>query len=308
MKTLVVQGAACSVQCALRTVRRAPCSVHLCAALTLVLFASGAAAVGPPQRIVSLIPSVTEMLFAIGEGKRVVGVSTYDEYPPEVKRLPRVGGLLDPNVERLLSLKPDLVVLYGTQTELRQRLDRVGILYYSYEHRALADITTTLRAVGARIQSPARAEALAEDMERAIAAIRSSVAGLPHPRTLLVFEREPASLRNISASGGYGFLHDMLEAAGGANVFADVKQQAVTASTEMILARRPEVIVELKYGASATTDLARDLQAWDALASVPAVRNRRVHVLKGDQFVVPGPRVVAAIREIARTLHPPSGR
>ena len=275
---------------------------HLCA-IILTLAATRAQA-SPPQRIVSLIPSVTEMLFAIGEGKRVVGVSNYDEYPPEVKHLPRAGGLLDPNVERLLSLKPDLVIVYQTQNELKQRLDRASIPYYSYEHRALADITVTLRAIGKRIESPARAEALAADMERSIAAIRASVAGVPHPRTLMVFEREPASLRNITASGGYGFLHDMLEAAGGVNVFADIKQQAVTASTEMILGRRPDVIVELKYGTSTTTDLARDLQAWNALASVPAVRNKRIHALKGDQFVVPGPRVVAATKEIARTLHP----
>src|SRR5438105_8677205 len=142
----------------------------------MFVLAAAAAEAAAPQRIVSLIPSVTEMLFAIGEGRRVVGVSSYDEYPPEVKRLPRVGGLLDPNVERLLSLKPDLVILYQTQNELKQRLDRAGIPYYSYEHRALADITVTLRAIGARIESPARAEALAAAMEQSIAAIRSSVA------------------------------------------------------------------------------------------------------------------------------------
>src|SRR5205823_5294687 len=130
---------------------------HLFAA-ALVLALCRAVSAAAPQRIVSLIPSVTEMLFAIGEGKRVVGVSSYDEYPPEVKRLPRVGGLLDPNVERLLALKPDLVVLYQTQNELKQRLDRAGIAYYSYEHRALADITVTLRTIGARIESRARAE------------------------------------------------------------------------------------------------------------------------------------------------------
>src|SRR5205814_9439610 len=129
-------------------VHAAPCSLHLCVAvLVACVLAAGRAQAAPPQRIVSLIPSVTEMLFAIGEGKRVVGVSSYDEYPPEVKGLPRVGGLLDPNVERLLSLKPDLVVLYQTQNELKQRLDRAGIPYYSYEHRALADITVTLRAI-----------------------------------------------------------------------------------------------------------------------------------------------------------------
>ena len=275
----------------------------LSAAAVVILATTGSTA--PAQRIVSLIPAVTEMLFAIGDGQRIVGVSNYDHQPPEVSRLVRVGGLLDPDVERILSLKPDLVVLYNTQVELKQRLDRAGIDYYSYEHRALPDITTTLRTIGARIGSAARANSAAAGIEGAIAAIRQSVIGLPRPRTLLVFERDRSSLRNVYASGGYGFLHDMLEAAGGANVFADVMRQSVDVSTEMMLARQPDVVIELWYGdLGKDLDLARQAQAWNVLGAVPAVRNRRVYELTGDEFVVPGPRVVAATRRLAETLHP----
>ncbi len=268
-------------------------------------WATPADSAGPPQRIVSVIPAVTEMIFAMGEGHRVVGVSSYDEFPKQVSRIARVGGLLDPNVEQILALKPDLVILYTTQTELKQRLDRAGIPYYSYEHRTLSDITVTVRAIGARLGVPAKGEALAAGMERAMAAIRRSVAAVPHPRTLLVFEREPSSLRGIWASGGYGFLHDMLETAGATNVFADIRQQSVQASTEMILGRQPDVIVELRYGdILKKVDVARDIETWNTLASLPAVRNHRVYVLVGDEFVVPGPRVVDATRRIAQTLHP----
>jgi iron complex transport system substrate-binding protein len=259
----------------------------------------------PPRRIVSIIPAVTEMIFAMGDGARVIGVSSFDHFPPDVARITRVGGLLDPDVERILRLKPDLVVLYNTQTELKQRLDRARIPYYSYEHRALADILTTIRALGARIGSAPRAERLAGDMARAIASVRASVATSPRPRTLLVFEREGGSLRNIFASGGYGFMHDMVDAAGGNDVFSDVKQQSVQATTELILARQPDVIVELRYGDSLkAADIPREMRAWDALGSLPAVRNHRVHVLVGDEFVVPGPRVVDAVRRLARALHP----
>ena len=125
------------------------------------------------------------------------------------------------------------------------------------------------------------------------------MAGQRRPRTLLVFERDRSSLQNIYASGGYGFLADLLDTAGGDNVFSDLKQQSVQASTEMILARRPDVIVELRYGQSAkNSDPSRDLRAWDALGSVPAVKAKRIHVLVGDQFVVPGPRIVEAAREL----------
>lgn len=272
--------------------------------VALVLAATGAEAAAP-RRIVSLIPAVTEMLFAMGAGSRLVGVSSFDRFPPEVSRIARVGGLLDPNVEALLALKPDLVIVYNTQAELKQRLERVGIPYFSYEHRAMADIMATIRAIGARIESSARAEALAREMEGTIANVRSSVARRGRLRTMLVFGRDPSSLRNVTASGGYGFLHDMLEVAGGTNVFADIKQQSVQASTEMILARQPEVIVELRYGDSVkAADLSREVEAWYTLTSVPAVTNRRVFVLVGDEFVVPGPRVVEAIRRLVVTLHP----
>jgi iron complex transport system substrate-binding protein len=256
-----------------------------------------------PQRIVSLIPSVTEMIFAIGAGGRVVGVSNYDRFPPEVSAITRVGGLLDPNVERILALRPDLVVLYNTQIELKQRLDRVRVAYYSYEHRGLADIAVTMRAIGARIGLAERSDRVAQQIERTIAEIRTTRARGPHPRTMLVFGREPSSLRNIEASGGYGFLHDMLETAGGVNVFADIKRQSVQASTEMILAAAPEVIIELRYGDSTESESAsRALEVWKALPSLPAVKNHRVYALVGGEFVVPGPRVVTAIERLVTVL------
>jgi iron complex transport system substrate-binding protein len=274
------------------------------AVLTAFLCATPITAAEPPRRIVSLIPAVTEMIFAIGEGGRLVGVGNYDRFPPDVARLPRVGGLLDPSVEVVLGLKPDLVIVYNTQVELKQRLERASIPYYSYEHRALPDITATLRSVGTRIGAPERADQLADRVERAIADVRASVSGIGRPRTLLVFGREPGSLRSVEASGGYGFLHDMLEAAGGENVFADVKKQAVRASTEMILARKPDVIIELRYGDRKLKDALVELQPWNALGSVQAVKSHRLYVMVGDEFVIPGPRVVDAARKLAQTLHP----
>ena len=273
--------------------------------LTLLIAMPASAQTARPERIVSLVPAVTEMIYAMGDGARVAAVSTYDHFPAEVAVLPRVGGLLDPSVERILAIKPDLVIVYATQKELIERLDRAGIPYFNYQHKALADIMTTIRALGARIGSAGRADAVASGMDRSLAEIRARTAGLPHPATLLVFERDPASLRNVYASGGYGFLHDMLEIAGGRNVFASLKQQAVQASTEMLIASKPEVIVELRYGDNLkNADIARELRAWDTLASVPAVRSHRISALAGDEFVVPGPRVVDATRRLAEALHP----
>jgi iron complex transport system substrate-binding protein len=259
-----------------------------------------------PRRIVSLIPAATEMLFAFGGGPQVVAVSSFDTYPPEVKRLPSVGALVDPDVERILALKPDLVILYGSQTDLQQQLTRAGIAYYSYRHAGLADIMTTIRTLGARTGHDRQAAELAGAVERGLDQIRQRVSGQPRPRTLLVFGRERLSLRGIYASGGVGFLNDMLRAAGGQNVFADIKKEAVEATTEVILSRRPEVILEIRAANSALAagDADAERAVWRALPSIPAVRSDRIYFLSDDRLVIPGPRVVEGTRLITAALHP----
>ena len=275
----------------------------LVAACLAIVAAASLAVRAQAHRIVSIIPATTEMLFAMGAGDRVVAVGTYDQFPPEVGKLPRVGALLDPDVERIISLRPDLVIVYATQDDLKTQLERARVPIYSYVHRGLPDITDTIRALGARVGLHDRANALAAQVEREVADVRANVASRPHPRTLLVFGRERGTLRGLDASGGVGFLHDMLEAAGGADVLGDIRQQAVQVSTEMVLGRAPEVVIELHYGRGDQTARS-DMRAWDALPSLPAVRNHRVYLLEGEDLVVPGPRVGAATERLARTIHP----
>lgn len=256
-----------------------------------------------PSRIISVIPAVTEMLFAIGAGPQVAAIGSFDDYPPEAAKLPRVGALLDPDVERILSLRPDLVVVYDSQSDLRKQLERVGIPMFVYKHAGLADVMTTITALGERAGRPAEAAALRAKIEAKLADIRARVAGRPRPRTVLVFGRDAGALRGIYASGGAGFLHDMLGAAGGENVFADVKRESVQATSELLLARRPDAIVELRVlpGDAAR---ARELSAWKALTAIPAVRNSRVAIISDQRTVVPGPRVAEGTELIARALHP----
>jgi iron complex transport system substrate-binding protein len=270
---------------------------------------SRAAAEDLPRRIISLVPATTEMLFAMGAGDRIAGVSNYDRFPPETARLPKVGGLLDPDVERLLSLKPDLVIVYDTQTDLKRQLERAQVPMFRYVHRGLPDIMETMRALGVRVGARPAADAAASRVEQQLAAISRRVAGRPRPKTLLVFGREQGSLRHVTASGGYGFLHDVLEIAGGADILADLRRQSVDLSTETILTRAPEVIIELHYGDAVKPEIFdAERQVWNALPSVPAVRNKRVYLLNGLEFVVPGPRIVVAAERFARTLHPEAFR
>jgi iron complex transport system substrate-binding protein len=259
----------------------------------------------PPQRIVSLVPSATEALFAMGAGPRLVGVGSFDTVPPEVQRLPRVGALLDPDVERILSLQPDLMICYASQVELQTQLERAGIRVFSYRHGSLADAVAIIRRLGAAVGLPRDAESIAAGIERDLDAIRTRVSGKARPKVMLVIGRESQSLRTINVSGGYGFLHDLVEAAGGVNVFGDVKKESLNVSTESVLARAPDVIIELRYSGEAAPG-GRDLEekAWNAIPGVPAVRARRVHILYGGELVIPGPRMARAAESFARAIHP----
>jgi iron complex transport system substrate-binding protein len=280
-------------------------SLAVALALLLCAHAPHAQARKPPERIVSLVPALTEILFAIGAGPQVIAVSNYDEDPPEVKKLPKVGALLDPDAERILSMRPDLVLIYGSQDSLRAQLTTAGIAYFDYRHAGLADIGPVFKELGEATGHVQEATIKWNQIQARIDAVRAKVAARPKPRTLLVMSRAPKSLRTLDASGGRGFLHDMVTIAGGTNIFADVKQQAVRVSTEMLLARAPEVVVDLHYGdAMKKADREAEQKAWDSLPSVPAVRQKRVHMLFGDYLVVPGPRVAQAIEDIAKAIHP----
>ena len=277
-----------------------------CPALAgLIVALAGTLYAQQPRRIISLVPALTEMLFAIGAGPQVVAVSSYDEYPPDVKSLPRVGALLDPDTERILSLKPDLVLTYGSQVDLQTQMKRATIATYDYRHGGLDHIFTTIRELGQRTGRIQEAQGVVAGIETRIAAVKARVAGRPRPRTLLVFSRDARALRNLYVSGGRGFLHDMLVAAGGQDVFAEVGRESLQATTETILARAPDVILELRSeNIPVGKELDEETQVWSRLAAVPAVRTGRVYFITGQQMTVPGPRVADGIERMSKVLHP----
>jgi ABC-type Fe3+-hydroxamate transport system substrate-binding protein len=195
--------------------------------------------------------------------------------------------------------------VYASQTDLRLQLERAGIPAFVYAHGNLAHISSVMRAIGTCLALEAEAGQAARRLETRLERVRARVRGLTRPKTLLVFGRDRGTLRSIYASGGVGFLHDMLELAGGANAFGDTPRESVQVSLEGILARAPELILELRYTDNVTQDVAeREAAVWSAIGSLPAVRTGRVRVLVGDEFVVPGPRIADASERMARTIHP----
>ena len=259
------------------------------------------------RRIVSLVPAVTEMLFAIGAGPQVVGVSNYDHFPPEVESLPRVGALIDPDTERILSLRPDLVVVYGSQNDVEARFKKAGIQTFNYRHDiadAILGTLDTITALGAATGHEAQAREVVVRITAGLDSVRMRVAGLDRPLTMLVIGRQPGTLQGIYAAGGSGFMNEMLEIAGGQNVFEDISRESVQPSSETLLRRAPAVILELRAKEPAGNYPGGDLAVWNALASIPAVRDRRLHAVVGDHVVVAGPRIAQGAEALARALHP----
>jgi iron complex transport system substrate-binding protein len=259
----------------------------------------------PARRIVSLVPSLTETLFAIGAGGDVVAVDSFATYPPEVKNLPKVGALVDPDVEKILSLRPDLVITYGSQASLEGQLARASIKTYSYRHGGISAVLDSIRDMGRASGHAREADTLVQQISTRLDALRAKVKGRPRPCTLLVIDRQPGALRGLYASGGSGFMHEMLEAAGGDNVFASSRIESVQPSTETLLARAPQVILEIRAeGLIQPTSAQAERNVWSTLPSIPAVRDNKIYLLSGNQLVVPGPRLAQGAEDFARALHP----
>ena len=269
--------------------------------LALVLGLVPPARTGEPQRIVSTAPSVTETLFALGVGDRVVGVTTFCRYPEEARVRPRIGGYSNPSLEAILALKPDLVV--GDARTLTKRLAELGVPTLEVRPEDLRSIEDTIRAIARRVGVPDRGEALVARIAAQRAAVVRAVAGRPRPRTLLLLGHSADSLASLYAAGPKSFLGEMLEAAGGENVLAEVRTPYPRVSVEEVIGRDPDVILSiLSPPADATDAAARARRLWSAYPSLKAVRTGAIRVVADDTIVQPGPRVGEKIAILARVL------
>ena len=278
------------------------------AALLLIAALSLAA---PPQRIVSTAPSATEMLYALGLGDRVVGVTTFCHYPPEAARKPKIGDYLHPSLEAIAGLRPDLVVSEASGVRHAERLSALHLNVLEIDDATLAGIYDSIRRIGQAAGVAARADAVCAGMRAQFDAIRAAVAHLPRRRVLFLVGRTPGRIEDLVAAGRASHLDELLEIAGGENVFRDSIAAYAKIPLEELLARNPEVIVdmgEMSETVGVTEEQKRAVVAlWGRYPSLAAVRQHRVYAVASDIFVVPGPRVVDAARALARMLHPEAG-
>ena len=246
----------------------------------------GSAPKEKPQRIVTLAPSLTEVVIDLGGGGALVGVSRYDD-APEVRELPRVGGFLDPAPEAVLALAPDLILAQpspGNRGPVEQ-LARLGVPVLILPLDTVDEALASVRAVAKALHDPAAGDALVDTIRGGIESIRGKVAGAPRTKVLLVYGWQP-----LVVAGPGSFAHELLVAAGGENVAAGATGAYPTLSAEAALAADPVLVIDATGGHGA----GKPLPGWEG----------RVRTLTSPGLFRPGPRMLEALAELARLLHP----
>ncbi|MFZ2642666.1 MAG: helical backbone metal receptor [Verrucomicrobiia bacterium] len=270
-----------------------------------VFFAAAAAFAAPPQRIVSTAPAFTEMLFAIGAGGQVVGVTGCCFFPPEARQREKIGGYTDVSYEKLLSLKPDLVVTADYALRMREHCATAKFATLELKTNSVGDILNAIEQLGRVTGHDKEARALAGSIRGELQAIRAA-SHRPPRRALLVIGRARGSFQELLSVGPGGFLDDLLSCAGGTNVLADVNQPWPRINLETVLARKPEVIIEMVGEAMGDRASANEVggrkQEWNRFSGVPAVAIGRVNTLLSDHALIPGPRLVDTARVLAELL------
>ena len=269
--------------------------IRLCVTLLFALgFARTALAA---DRIVSLVPSVTETLFALGAGDQVVGVSLYDDYPPAVAKLPRVGSYFTPNLEAIVALRPTLILSRSVSSNQREivALRAMGYETLLLDDDSLAQIEQSIRIIGERVGKAPQAEQLVAGIEAKVKDVRVRVNPYPAQRALMLVGHQP-----IVAVGPGTFLDDLLKIAGAENIADASAQQWPHLSIEFIVAMRPQVIIDGQMGSDPRTPN----QFWDVYPTIPAVRNHRVVGYDENPMLHPGPRVGTTLVMLAKMVHP----
>lgn len=272
---------------------------------------------GEPQRIVSLTPVGTEILYALGMGDRIIGVTEFCDWPPEALAKPKVGGFTRLNLEALVALKADLVVLQDLHGELPGQLRRLGIRVAVLRQENMEDVYSAIGKLGGVCRRGEKAGKLTAKIKKEIAQVAKAVEGKKKPRVLMSVSREltDPTIRSFYAAGKETFYDELIRISGGVNACTETRVQYPTISTEGLSAINPDVIIELIgeqsfYHSDAKIDMDEVFdkenvkEKWLAVPGVKASRDGRVYIFDGTKFLRPGPRIGEIARAFAAALHP----
>lgn len=259
------------------------------------------------QRLISLSPSITETIYALGLADRLVAVTDYCDYPPEAQSLPTVGGYTDPSLEAIVANEPDLVILLQSQQQLRQQLNRLGIATHSIDNSTLLGIEAAIASIAQVTGQKQQATTLLDTIHRTIEQVQHKVSTQPPVRTLISIAHyvHTEKLDIVYIAGQRDFYNDLLQLAGGSNVYTDHHIKVPSISEEGIIRMNPDVIIDIFPEADDhQSDMNLVRQQWLKLDAVSAVQQQRVHIIERDYASIPGPRIFKLLPEIAQLLHP----
>jgi len=255
-----------------------------------------------PDRIVSLAPNLTEILFALGLGEKVVAVSSDSDYPAEAAGKNKVGTFWQPNTEAIIASKPDLVITewFEQQKSAAEALQRLGYRVLTLKIESIEELLAAIKKIGDATGAQDRAEKLVEDIGNRLDNLRSRLAGTNKVKVLWVVQTEP-----LRVAGRNTFLNQLLELVGGENAIGPTIQQYPPLSTEELLASAADIIIQ---SAMTTDNIHAEQQAaemfWSKRRGLPAVKNNRIYVIDPDTTLRLGPRLCQGLELVARCLHP----
>jgi iron complex transport system substrate-binding protein len=269
-----------------------------------LLLAICATAGGPPQRIVSLSPPITELLYGIGAFRQVVGVTDYCSYPPEVKKLPSVGGWDGASLEKLFALRPDLIVVDDAEGALvEDKYRKLGLRLLIAPLHSVRDVYRTMTLLGEATGHSQEAAKLAAATRDGLARVSQKTAGLRRPSVVLIVDRAPGTLREMYTATAGGYLGELIDIAGGRIAVPAAKDGYGKLSTEDLLAANPDLILEFVQGATGRFS-GNFMDAWREMPELKAVRAGRVHAVNEDYVPHASQRMVQTAELFARLIHP----
>lgn len=253
------------------------------------------------DRVVCLGPAVVEIFFQMGQANRLVGIDSYSSYPPAVEQIRRVGGMTDPDLEAILTSRAGLVVTMGHNRKLDQLARSSGSDLLVLPIDSLEQLDRAIQRLGNMLQAKQAAQALGENIKEQLNCIKSQTAKLSRPRVFFSISYAPGKWGSLTTIGGVGFLNQLIDIAGGSNIFDDLARAYPHVSREQVLLREPDLIVIACPGMSlGKDDVARLESQW---RQAGLARHVPVHVLQQDYLLIPGPRVTKIARALGRVLH-----
>ena len=266
--------------------------------------AGSIAAADLPQRIVSLSPDLTEMIYGLGAFSRVVGVSNYDTYPPEVAKVPHLGQLHNPSLEQLTATRPDLVIINNAQAPfLEETLKDLGLHVLKTSNKSVEEVYAAMIAIGHATGNDREALKLVADTREGLERVRRKTANLARPRVVMIVNRTPGTLRDLSSATDGSYLAELVEIAGGRIAIARVPSGYARLSKEDLVAANPDVVLDFVHGPKSR--LAGDpLEPWRELPELKAVRQHRVLGVSADYVPHASQRIVQTAELFVRLIHP----